>query len=297
MGRYAVKVLNGNYKLRASTIDKEVMNLRRFFSRDHQERLIRLLFTFELRGHFHMIFPCADVDLGQFWQRRFPEAKTPVRGDALARWLAHEMLGIAQGLHMIHLAIGTGPEAKDYGRHGDIKPENILWFPNRDQGQHTVFPTGVLKISDFGLTDFHSKYSKSNVEVVKTGWTDTYRAPECDVRRCLAQSYDFWSLGCVLLQFVTWYVEGWRGVSKFGKERAKASPQRMIGPALVRVDTFFNLDDDSGDGAVVNKAVINVRLLPLTRRVCRLTCTNSRSKLAIFARMRNAETSFLISCI
>jgi serine/threonine protein kinase len=41
-------------------------------------------------------------------------------------------------------------EGKDYGRHGDIKPENILWF--KQDKSHPKF--GILKLSDFDSPPF-----------------------------------------------------------------------------------------------------------------------------------------------
>lgn len=117
-----------------------------------------------------------------------------------------------------------------HGRHGDLKPENILWFKSYDEtGQDCL---GVLKISDFGLTRFHGTRSKSHVESVAV--SPTYRPPEFDIASIVSQSFDIWSLGCVLLEFVTWYLLGGEGVDKFSKKRI-TDDERQI-----REDVFFN---------------------------------------------------------
>src|SRR3569833_3200461 len=79
------------------------------------------------------------------------------------RWLDEQCKGLAEGLRGIHNTklsssheSGLQPpilDEKNCGRHGDIKPQNVLWFRQEKgaQGDH-----GVLKISDFGLTRFHS---------------------------------------------------------------------------------------------------------------------------------------------
>lgn len=254
---YAVKVIQKKYNSTSeAAVNNEVNNLKRFFDPDHGERLIRLLFTFEFGNHFHMIFPWADANLGQFWKDKFPDADTPKRGHELAGWVSREMLGIAEGLHMIHKTSHKSPSNKDFGRHGDIKPENILWFFDGTRHGNPDHPTGVLKISDFGLTDFHSNLSKSLVRASKTGRTDTYRAPECEFGRFISPSYDLWSLGCVLLQFITWYVEGWHGVDKFSERRTEVFPKLLIRGTILSEDTFFNFERPvSENRVVVNNAV------------------------------------------
>ncbi|CAG7556534.1 unnamed protein product, partial [Fusarium equiseti] len=105
--------------------------------------------------------------------------------------------------------------SQSYGRHGDIKPENILWFRN---GPNTDI--GVLEIADFGLTRFHNRRSRSNISPVGMGNSPTYRAPEFDMPDgLLSRSYDIWALGCVYLEFLTWYFMGWKGVMEFSTLR------------------------------------------------------------------------------
>lgn len=83
------------------------------------------------------------------------------------------------------------------GRHGDIKPENILWFQPHDlNGDHGAFG-GKFVISDFGLTEFH-RDETGLVSPMNTARSPTYRAPEYDVSETISQSYDIWTMGCVL---------------------------------------------------------------------------------------------------
>lgn len=101
-------------------------------------------------------------------------------------------------------------------RHGDLKPENILWFANGAANP----AIGVLKIADFGLASVHSKRSRSNISPLGIGCSPTYRAPEFDMPRgLLSRSYDIWALGCIYLEFITWYFTGWDGVVKFSTLR------------------------------------------------------------------------------
>ncbi|KAI0903661.1 kinase-like domain-containing protein [Ustulina deusta] len=115
----------------------------------------------------------------------------------------HQCFGITDALKTLH---GNNSEpGNDLGRHGDIKPENILWFkqPADDRGQ--------LKVADFTLARFHSPETVNVTAPGNRGFTRTYRPPEVDLERSkrLAQNYDVWCLGCVFLEFVTWYLLGY----------------------------------------------------------------------------------------
>jgi serine/threonine protein kinase len=144
-------------------------------------------------------------------------------------------------------------DTKRHGVHGDLKPENILWF--RDfGGPEEGYSLGTLKISDFGLTGFHETLSKSRINVEGMGGSPTYRAPEYDVYHAVSQSYDIWSLACVLLEFVTWYFKGWEGVDQFSKARRLEDKSLFI-PS----DTFFNsIYSGQSMSAMAKKSVVKV---------------------------------------
>ncbi|CAN9258831.1 unnamed protein product [Alternaria alternata] len=49
------------------------------------------------------------------------------------------------------------PGQRDFvlsGRHGDIKPKNILWFPHASSAESSITDLGILKLSDFGSAHF-----------------------------------------------------------------------------------------------------------------------------------------------
>ncbi|WQF89421.1 Putative protein kinase [Colletotrichum destructivum] len=100
-----------------------------------------------------------------------------------------------------------------FGRHGDLKPENILWFPDVKDKR------GILKITDFGQAELHSKTSKT-YRRSKGFDTLTYRSPECDTPpQLIRQSSDIWSLGCILLEFMTWMLGGAEYLDDFKRSR------------------------------------------------------------------------------
>ncbi|KAJ4117542.1 hypothetical protein NW768_010905 [Fusarium equiseti] len=160
----------------------------------------------------------------------------------MALWFSRQCLGIVEGLYMIQHSSSDNDsqEPQKHGQHGDLKPENILWF--RDSGtSETGYSLGTLKISDFGLTRFHGTQTKSHINTDGMGCSPTYRAPEFDVLQEVAQSYDIWCLGCVLLEFTTWYLKGWAGVESFSQERKGPKVKKVEKwNHEYREDTFFN---------------------------------------------------------
>ncbi|AEO69058.1 uncharacterized protein THITE_2026366, partial [Thermothielavioides terrestris NRRL 8126] len=156
---------------------REIEILNRF-SGDEHPHLISLQASFRHGDEYCVIVPWAERDLKSMW-RDCPN------GDPLDKpnleWMLGQCLGIASGLHKIHFyrIDGEGEEEEEeeedssddeyeeeddilssrriYGRHGDIKPENILLFRNAADAADR----GRLVITDFGLSRFHSDGTKS----------------------------------------------------------------------------------------------------------------------------------------
>ena len=168
------------------------------------------------------------------------------------------MLGLVRGLHLIHNAPTNSPDDKPLGRHGDIKPENILWFqdepdPELPECPASAVPGGILKICDFGVTDYHSPLSVSDVPAdTVSAATTAYSPPELKRGSTVSPRYDSWSLGCVLLHFVTWYADGWQeGVDAFAGQLRRVVYR--VGDLPVVYDGRFFVPD--GDGVKLNPAV------------------------------------------
>lgn len=101
-----------------------------------------------------MLFRWANGNLREFWE----SDPSPEQSHSQVRWMLAQLCGIADGLRNIHGKIPSSKlstNEKTAGRHGDIKPENILWL--RHDGSNNTH----LLISDFGLTRFHSHESQS----------------------------------------------------------------------------------------------------------------------------------------
>ena len=260
------KVNKGEDAAHEKEINNEVLSLKRFNGKRH-EHLIRLLATYTYKDRFHMIFPWADGNLMDFWKRPKPHHSSPP--DTI--WMAKQIWGLSRALHSIHFCeinpdgnsqdLPVETYRKPHGRHGNLKPENVLWFKSmRDAQQgHLV---DVLQIADFGFADFHGPDSKSNVRLSKVpDFTDSYQAPEAEGMKRVSPQYDMWSLGCILSQFAVWWMWGWEGVEEFSKKRANEAS-----PDPIKADTFYKVRHGGirtmylkTSVANVSKAFVNLR--------------------------------------
>ncbi|KNG48790.1 serine threonine protein kinase [Stemphylium lycopersici] len=239
--------------------DRETTAYKYLNGRRHSH-IIQLLATFTQKGQLNLIFPWADGNLLDFWKTQYPGVSDLPRDKGLAEWIIGQLLGLVDAIRCIHhseveeIAIYDGPDrSKTHGRHGDIKPENMLWFKRGYDGSQARWQ-GKIVISDLGSTEFHATRSKTIPAEAAGGYTNTYRAPEFDKTRRVAAEADIWSFGCVVLEFLIWFVRGWDGVSKFTRARSDDSNLNF------HADHFFNLvlkeDENSEDTVVVKNSVI-----------------------------------------
>lgn len=173
-------------------------------------------------------------------------------------WIVEQCLGLAEALRKIHghefpETNSHGSErSRMIGRHGDIKPENILCFPSSDKNCDDEH--GVLALSDFGLARFHRtstafrQYKTHSLAV-----SPTYRAPECDLGGKISPSWDIWTLGCVYLEFLIWYLQGWSAIDDFSRQR-KHCDAAVSG----KEDNYFSHDKRCKFGAFRKLPVIQV---------------------------------------
>ncbi|KAI8958128.1 kinase-like protein [Daldinia sp. FL1419] len=178
------------------------------------KHLIPLLATIEKEGEagkYYLLFPKANGDLRYFWKTQFNKNtdKAP-----LVRWMVEQCLGIANALSILHKDQDhdKGEDYPIYGRHGDIKAGNILWFSK----EGISGPAGWrLVLSDFGLMRFHRAISISAQTASKLKKTLTYQAPEFDITKAkISRKSDIWALGCTYLEFVTCYLSGFEAVEE-----------------------------------------------------------------------------------
>jgi serine/threonine protein kinase len=124
---------------------------------------------------------------------------------------------------------------KKFGRHGDIKAENILWFKSRPDDPHD---RGILVLSDLGLTAINSDKSRSMQPNTGLKMTPAYRPPECDIRGgTISRAFDIWTLGCLYLELVCWLLRGKKGKDDFDEVRTTPF---IFG---TRTDVYFDIEE------------------------------------------------------
>ncbi|KAF3766601.1 hypothetical protein M406DRAFT_37031, partial [Cryphonectria parasitica EP155] len=214
--------------------------------------LVSLLATYEQFSKFYLIFPWAEANLEEYWKNREPN---PTMNHETVLWIAKQCRGLADGLARIHrwdsfpktpdtngtrgrqqnLVVPTLDTGENHliGHHGDIKPQNVLWFQNPEEKTDR----GTLKITDFGLSEFKASHTTFHKAGSRSPVSPSFRPPEYDLTGQNGRSHDIWALGCVYLDFVTWLLGGWDMVANFAHERSAVDPNWKDLPT----DTYFEI--------------------------------------------------------
>ncbi|KAG9230259.1 kinase-like domain-containing protein [Amylocarpus encephaloides] len=189
--------------------EKELTNLNRIRELNNQHLIKHLAVCSNIPC---IIFPWAKGhDLGVFWSRN----STCERTSELFLWAMEQLCGLADGLSALH---GKSMNC----RHGDMKPSNILHFTEEGTSR------GLLKIADLGVSKIHDKPTAVRAELrmgvtMTTASTEVYKGPEAYMpNKCLkprSRTYDCWSMGCIMLEFVIWLLYDFVAVANFEKHR------------------------------------------------------------------------------
>ncbi|KAI1085957.1 kinase-like protein [Rostrohypoxylon terebratum] len=245
---FALKVLHSKNR---RVFQTEFEALKKVETHDH---LVPVLAAFTHQEKYYMIFPWAENgNLSKLIN------KTEVRNEAgMTYWVVSQCYGLATAIKHIHnisIPIKSQPhenepknthgrtQAKVFGRHGDIKPSNVLLF------QDDNLLNGRLKICDFGLTIFHSEKSKS-MDHALGGNPLSYSPPEMDG---ISRKFDIWCLGCLYLELLTWLILGPQGVENFNQSRFDEHGS----DTNWSTDQFFKTmkGESGGSYAVIKKSV------------------------------------------
>ena len=213
--------------------------------------LLKCLASFVFSSKYHMIYEKADCNVEEFMSR-YPNPQNLANlssGD-----LAQQLFGLADALYVIHnqggsdSSVGTNllnvPQgAQRTGYIHDIKPENLLMFVYNQNGKKTYW----FRISDFScakvvdiLTSVSGKNRISWKTASKSG-TPIYRAPEAITEGQTSRPYDLWSLGCVYLELLVWFLDGYGSLLKFRKER-----ECYVSPESYQDEGFYYKPEKSG---------------------------------------------------
>ncbi|KAI0098780.1 hypothetical protein GGR51DRAFT_576918 [Nemania sp. FL0031] len=176
-------------------------------------QLLQPLATYKHGSNYFLVFPFADGgNLDSFFQSHL-QADQPPRDAKLSEWLASQFLGLSKALTSLgdcqpNLPISDKscePQRvlNKYGSHGNLKPQNILWFKEVAAGDS--YPLGTFRISDFGLTSSR----RSSFKSVRSMQDLVLMQMKCG---------DLRDLGYILAELVTWYLLGGDGAANFTTE-------------------------------------------------------------------------------
>ena len=204
-----------------------------------------------------MIFHWAPADLSTYWKT----ITIPAFTKSTISWMVRQCQGVVEGLAAMHnyrnatsyqkYNVGDSDktdvnlETDKFGRHGDIKPQNILWFSN-----NTKNANGKLVLIDFEHSVLlTSKYKSNALALIGDR---TYRPPNVQdtPEHRFTQRDDIWSLGCVYLEFITWLIMGYEGIKMFQRYREERTSSRNIA-----LDQAFYTRNVGGGLDIVREAV------------------------------------------
>ncbi|KAH7395183.1 heterokaryon incompatibility protein-domain-containing protein [Phaeosphaeria sp. MPI-PUGE-AT-0046c] len=111
----------------------------------------------------------------------------------------------------------TNPMSQESIRHGDIKPENVLRFPNDSS---TI---GTLKLGDMGLAKRHVAATEKRRGTSMRYGTRRYEGPETlNDGQGRSRLYDLWSMGCITFEFIIWLLYGNDALAEFYRQAEKS---------------------------------------------------------------------------
>ncbi|KAK8006878.1 cytosolic nonspecific dipeptidase [Apiospora arundinis] len=191
----------------ADFFDKEVDNLLKIRDYD-QPHVVKPIAAYQIKDGRYLMFPwAAGGNLDAYWQKH-----ENVRQDyKKLGWLFDQMSGLFAALKYIHHTQG--------GRHGDLKPDNILCFIAPD-GKET------LQIADMGLTSFHNNHDtiQRREELQRTNTPHGHHRyapppePKTFQNQPRSRGYDIWSMGCILIELLIWLTSGYEAVVAYREE-------------------------------------------------------------------------------
>lgn len=170
----------------------------------------------------YFIFPWANGgNLMDFWERNNDE-KTRLNIARRLPNIVKQLMGISYALRELH---NFSPHGKLSYRHGDLKPENILLFFSNNSRESRESPDiiGTWKMSDLGLARLHYEATGARYGMAATStraWGSTsYKPPEAsgNPNSPTSRLFDMWSIGCLILQLITWLIYGMDRVVELAK--------------------------------------------------------------------------------
>ncbi|KAF2797929.1 kinase-like protein [Melanomma pulvis-pyrius CBS 109.77] len=203
--------------------------------------LVKCFTSWKFGAKYYMIYELASCNLEEFIQKKNHSRENPTLTIA---WLIKQMCGLAGALCVIHTLEEKKEENKEENKEGNKTPnDNLLGVPklakparSRSGYIHDIKPENILvflyegpmhwfRLSDFScakVVDFIASISgqhmNSHLTTSKSGTPD-YRPPE-SMKGETSRPYDLWSLGCVYLELLVWFLQGYPALQTFREDRA-----------------------------------------------------------------------------
>lgn len=196
--------------------DNEIRALSVFQSNPHPN-IVKYYGSYEQSNKFNVLLEFAESGtLQDFFSVKPP----PVKNEEIAEFW-ESLFKVAFALERVH-QLTMGESGALHCAHMDLKPSNILAFQEDDGGGPYDFR---WKIADFGLSQIVPvQYQKATAAKACYGQR-SFSAPELTPtdapgeRDYITRSVDIWSLGCVLLEALTWLKSGSEGLKEFQDHR------------------------------------------------------------------------------
>lgn len=253
---------------------KEVAALKAMNNLRH-DHIVRCLSVFQYHQACYIMLEWAD---GRNLQYLWESLDRPSMTQELIRATVEQIKGLAGAINTAH----NPGEGQPHFRHGDLKPQNILWFPDAtEKGLARKSKIGKLKIGDWGVAKEH----RSGTDIRQYNTTGghasrRYEPPEesTGFKNALASSksrdipvlrsrrYDIWAMGCITLEFLIWLMYGSKGLNKF---------QESVGIGDAEESRFYRLIPDK-DKAEVRHVVVDWMDYIAARPVCALAEDDSK---------------------
>ncbi|KAK9354239.1 kinase-like domain-containing protein [Lipomyces doorenjongii] len=187
----AIKIIRAVQKYRdASKIELRVLETLSMHDQYNVNRCIHLRDCFDYRNHICIVTDLLNISVFDFLKSN---DFVPFPASHIQRF-AKQLLTSVNFLHELNLI------------HTDLKPENILLVDNsfdtypfnrRGCEIRKVLRDTTIHLIDFGSATFQDEYHSSVVS------TRHYRAPEIILGMGWSFPCDMWSIGCILVEFLT----------------------------------------------------------------------------------------------
>ncbi|KAK9388167.1 kinase-like domain-containing protein [Lipomyces mesembrius] len=187
----AIKIIRAVQKYRdASKIELRVLETLSMHDQYNINRCIHLRDCFDYRNHICIVTDLLSISVFDFLKSN---DFVPFPASHIQRF-AKQLLTSVNFLHELNLI------------HTDLKPENILLVDNsfdtypfnrRGCEIRKVLRDTTIHLIDFGSATFQDEYHSSVVS------TRHYRAPEIILGMGWSFPCDMWSIGCILVEFLT----------------------------------------------------------------------------------------------